>query len=85
MVGLGATMGLFRVVHGAPYTYLMLGRGITFEGIWILEEPHTYHGGGYVGGNNSSIEAIFWTIIISSHIFLKLEHHPITTLHIEAP
>jgi hypothetical protein len=34
MVGLGATMGLFRVVHGAPNTYVMLGRGIiTFEGI----------------------------------------------------
>jgi len=33
MVGLGATMGLFRVVHGAPNTCLMLGKGITFEGI----------------------------------------------------
>jgi hypothetical protein len=51
MVGLGATMWLFRVVHGAPNTYLMLGRGIiTFEGIWILEEPHSYHGGGILGG-----------------------------------
>lgn len=50
MVGLGATMGLFRVVHGAPNTCLMLGKGITFEGIWILEEPHSYNGGGMLGG-----------------------------------